>query len=143
MPRLEPAAPIRLADRNNAHYPSRRRTILKKRWLDDGLQTHAFRSTWESSEDVTRTLDAPPSKVRSDIFPHSLKGRQPVRRLRAPPSKELKQDLNKLKEEGSQNKLKTKNPRRARARAENRTYGTDSPSRSRSHALSITPTHHP
>ena len=27
---------------------------------------------------------------------------------------------------GSQNKLKTKNPRRARARAETRTYGTDS-----------------
>ena len=35
-PRLEPAAPIRLADGNHAHYPSRRRTILIKRWLDDG-----------------------------------------------------------------------------------------------------------
>ena len=28
-PRLEPAAPIHLADRNNAHYPSHRHTILK------------------------------------------------------------------------------------------------------------------
>ena len=37
MPRLEPPAPIRLADRNHAHYPSRQRTILKKRRLDDGL----------------------------------------------------------------------------------------------------------
>ena len=62
-PRLEPTAPIRLADRNHAHNPSRRRTILKKK---DGSMT----------EDVTRTLDSPPSKVRSDIFPHSLKGNQ-------------------------------------------------------------------
>ena len=30
-PRLEPAAPIRLADWNHAHYPSRRRTVLKKK----------------------------------------------------------------------------------------------------------------
>ena len=30
-PRLEPTALIRLADRNHAHYPSRHRTILKKR----------------------------------------------------------------------------------------------------------------
>ena len=74
--RLEPAAPIHLADRNHAHYSSCHRTILKKRWLDDGLHAHAFRSTRESSEDVTRTLDAPPSKVRSDFFPHSPKGNQ-------------------------------------------------------------------
>ena len=125
VPRLDPTAPIRLADRNQAHYPSRQRTILKKRRLDDGLPAHAIRSTRESSEDVTRTLDAPPSKVRSDIFP-TPKG-QPVRWLRAPPSKELNQDVYKLKEEGSQNKLKLKNPRRARARAETRTCGTDSP----------------
>ena len=70
-PRLEPAAPIHLADKNHAHYPSRHCTILKKRWLNDGLPAHAIRSTWESSEDVTRTLDAPPSKVRSDIFSRS------------------------------------------------------------------------
>ena len=70
-PRLEPAAPIRLADQNHTHYPSRHRAILNKRWLDDGLQARAIRSTRESSEDVTRTLDAPPSKVRSDIFPRS------------------------------------------------------------------------
>ena len=30
VPRLEPSAPIRLADRNHAHYPSRHRTALKK-----------------------------------------------------------------------------------------------------------------
>ena len=29
--RLEPTAPIRLADRNHAHYPSCHRTILKKK----------------------------------------------------------------------------------------------------------------
>ena len=34
-PRLEPAAPIRIADRNHMHYPSRHRTILKK----DGSMT--------------------------------------------------------------------------------------------------------
>ena len=33
--RLEPAAPIPLADRNHAPYPSRHRTILKK----DGSMT--------------------------------------------------------------------------------------------------------
>ena len=42
-------------------------------------------------------------------FPPLPKG-QPVRRLRAPPSKELKQDVYKQKEEGSQNKLKSKIP---------------------------------
>ena len=69
-PRLESAAPIRLADRNHVHYPSRRRTILdpQKKMAWWRTQAHAFRSTRESSEDVTRTLDAPPSKVRSDIF---------------------------------------------------------------------------
>ena len=30
-PRTEPTAPIRLADRNHANYPSRQRTILKKK----------------------------------------------------------------------------------------------------------------
>ena len=30
-PRLEPMAPIRLADRNHAHYPSPNCTILKKK----------------------------------------------------------------------------------------------------------------
>ena len=67
--RLEPTAPIRLADRNHANYPSRQRTILKKRRFDDGFPAHAIRSKRESSEDVTHTLDAPPSMVRSDIFP--------------------------------------------------------------------------
>ena len=36
VPRLEHTAPIRLADRNHAHYPSRHRTILKKK---DGSMT--------------------------------------------------------------------------------------------------------
>ena len=42
-PRLEPAALIRLADRNNAHYPSRRRTILKKKdgSMTDFKRTHS------------------------------------------------------------------------------------------------------
>ena len=70
-PRLEPTAPICLADRNRAHYPSRHCTILNKRRLNDGLPAHANRSTRESSADVTSTLDAPTSKVRSDIFPRS------------------------------------------------------------------------
>ena len=69
--RLKPTAPIRLADRNHAYYPSRHCTILKKRWLNDGLTAHAIRPTRESFEDVTHTPDAPPSKVRSDIFPRS------------------------------------------------------------------------
>ena len=72
-PRLNPTAPIRLADQNPAHSPSRHCTILKKRRLNDRLPAHMNQSTRESSEDVTRTLDAPPSKVRSDIllFPRS------------------------------------------------------------------------
>ena len=51
-PRLEPTAPIRLADQNHAHYPSRRCTILKKRRLNDRLPARMNLSTWESSEDV-------------------------------------------------------------------------------------------
>ena len=39
--------------------------------------------------------------------------------------------------------LKLKNPRRARVRAETRACGTDSPSRSKQRAPSITPSHHP
>ena len=41
-PRLEPTAPIRLAERNDAHDPSRHRTILKKRRLNDGLPAHVI-----------------------------------------------------------------------------------------------------
>ena len=51
-PRLEPAAPIRLANRNHAHYPSRHRTVLNKRRLNDGLPARLNQSTRESSEDV-------------------------------------------------------------------------------------------
>ena len=46
-------------------------------------------------------------------------------------------------EEGSQYKYKFKYRRRASVRAETRTYGTDSPSRWKSRALSIMPLHHP
>ena len=53
VPRLEPTAPIRLADRNHAHYPSRHRTILKKRRLNDGIPERIFQSTLEASEDVS------------------------------------------------------------------------------------------
>ena len=42
-PRLEPTAPIRLADRNRAHYPSRHCTILKK----DGSMTD-FQHAWSN-----------------------------------------------------------------------------------------------
>ena len=55
------------------HHPIKRR-------LDDGLPAHAIRSTRESLEDVTRTLDAPPSKV-------------------------LKEQRYIIRKEGSQNKL--------------------------------------
>ena len=55
VPRLEPTAPISLADRNHAHYPSRYCTIFKKRLLNDGLQAHMIPSTRESSEDVIYT----------------------------------------------------------------------------------------
>ena len=55
VPRLEPMAPIRLADRNHVHYPSRRCTIVKKRWLNDGLPVHMILSARESSEDVIYT----------------------------------------------------------------------------------------
>ena len=103
--RLEPTAPIRLAERNHAHYPSRRRTVLKKRQLNDGLRipAHMIRSTRELSEDVA-----------TYTYPQ---------------------------EEGRQNKYRWKNPRRASVRAETRTYGTDSPSRQKPRALSITPLH--
>ena len=67
---------------------------------------------------------------------------QPVKRLRAPPSKELKQEVFNLKEEGSQNILQMKNPLKARVRVETRTCGTDSPSRSKSREPSITSSYH-
>ena len=38
--------------------------------------------------------------------------------------------------------MNRKNPRRASVRAETRTYGTDSPTRQKPRALSITPLHH-
>ena len=51
-----PLAPIRPADRNRTHYPSRQRTIYKNRWLEDEFQARVIQSTRESSEDVPRTL---------------------------------------------------------------------------------------
>ena len=52
VPRLEPMAPIHLADRNHTHYPSRHCTIFQKRRLNDRLPAHMIPSTRESSEDV-------------------------------------------------------------------------------------------
>ena len=62
-PRHRFAEQIEITRTTPTHHPQERR-------LDDGLPAHAIQSTRESSEDVTRTLDAPPSKVRSDIFPN-------------------------------------------------------------------------
>ena len=62
-PRLEPTAPICLADQNHAHYPSRHCTILNKRRLNDGLPAHAIRSTRESSEDVATYTSSTKSMV--------------------------------------------------------------------------------
>ena len=60
VPRLEPMAPIRLADRNHANYPSCHCTILIKRWLNDGLPARMIPSTRESSAEMfTHTLDTP------------------------------------------------------------------------------------
>ena len=56
VPKLEPMAAIDLAHRNNALYPSRRCTILKKRSLNDGLPVHMIPSTRQSSEDVIYTF---------------------------------------------------------------------------------------
>ena len=51
--RLEPTAPIRQADRNHTHYPSRHcSTLKKKRRLNDGLPAHMIPATRESLEDV-------------------------------------------------------------------------------------------
>ena len=50
--RLEPVAPIRLAEKSRA---PRRCTIIKKRWLNDGLPVHMIPSTRESTEDVIYT----------------------------------------------------------------------------------------
>ena len=41
VPRLEPTAPIRLADRNHAHYPSRRsvvcwKSVIEPSFIEDG-----------------------------------------------------------------------------------------------------------
>ena len=58
-PRLEPAAPIRLADRNHAHYPSRHCTILKKdSSMTDFERTHSnpHGSHWKM---FSRTLGTP------------------------------------------------------------------------------------
>ena len=80
-PRLEPTAPIRLADRNNAHYPSRHCTILKiKRRLNDGLSAHMFPSTRVSSEDVYTYTWHSKSMVWLTFFP--APGGRPVKGLK-------------------------------------------------------------
>ena len=79
-PRLEPTAPIRLADRNHAHYPSRHCTILKKRRLNNALPAHMIPSTRESSEDVYPYTGHTKSMVWLTFFP--APGGQPVKWLR-------------------------------------------------------------
>ena len=68
-PRLEPTAPIRRAEQNHAHYPSRHCTILKKRRLNDGLPAHMIPSTLESSEDVSTYTWSTKSKVPIEKLP--------------------------------------------------------------------------
>ena len=114
-PRLEPTAPIRIADRNHAHYPSRHR-ILIKRWLNDGLQAHLIRPTRESSEDVTRILDAPPSKVRSDIFPRSRRASSQTLENTSLQGAQRTKVLSRKK--GVRINYTLKNPQRARVHAE-------------------------
>ena len=97
VPRLEPTAPICLADRNYVHYPSHHCTIFKKRWLSNGLPARMIQCAQEWSEDVTRTLDAPPSKMRSDISPHSLKGNQSDGWELLPPRRSNKIFINRRK----------------------------------------------
>ena len=84
MPRLEPTALIRLADRNHTHYPSRHCTILKKRWLSDGLPGHMFPSTREPSEDVStytwHTKSLVGANASSLLFPEG----QPIRLVKTP-----------------------------------------------------------
>ena len=80
------------------HHPQKRR-------LNDGLQAHAIRSTRESSEDVTRTLDAPPSKVRADIF-FPTPQRATSQTVEAPnPWRQTREIINP-EEEGSEYKYK-------------------------------------
>ena len=80
MLRLEPTAPIRLADRNHAHNLSRHCTILNKRWLNDRLPAHMIPSTRESSEDLYMYTRHTKSMVWLTFFP--APGGQPVKRLR-------------------------------------------------------------
>ena len=99
-PRPEPTAPIRLADRNHAHYPSRHCTIFKKRRLNDRLPAHAIRSTRESSEMLHVLLThLPPRCALTFFFPPAPEG-QPVKRFRRQIHGAKQEKINP-KEEGS------------------------------------------
>ena len=67
VPRLEPAAPIRLADRNHAHYPSRHLTILKK--YGSMMDFKNTRSDPHESHQMLNTLDAPNPWCALTLFP--------------------------------------------------------------------------
>ena len=89
-PRLEPTTPIRLADRNHAHYPSRHCTILEKK---DGSMTD-FQHTQSDPHGSHRKmlhvlLTQLPPRCALTFFP-APEG-QAVKRLRTPPSKVLKE----------------------------------------------------
>ena len=139
VPKLEPTAPIRLADRNHAHYPSRHCTILKKRRLNDGLPAHVSIHTGVIGRCLHVHLTHQIHDV-ADVFPRSRRATSQT--VEAPnPWRQTREIINP-KEKESQNINEWKNPRRASVRAETRAYRTDSPSRQKSRTLSITPLHH-
>ena len=117
MPRLEPAEPIRLADRNHENYPSCHCTIFKK----DGSMTdfkHTQSDPLGSQRNMfSRTLDAPPSKVCSDIFPTPQRAASQTVESSSFQGTQTGYIFN-LKEEGSQDILQMKNPLRARVHAQ-------------------------
>ena len=103
-PRLEPTAPIRLADRNHAHYPSRHCTILKKDSSMTDFQ-HTQSDPHGSHRKMLHVLFTHlPPRCALTFFP-APEG-PAVKRLRTPPSKVLKEQRYMIRKEGSQNKLK-------------------------------------
>ena len=68
-PRLEPAAPIRLADRNHAHYPSSHRTILKKDGSMKDFKNAQSEPHGSHRKMLLSTLDAPNPWCALTLFP--------------------------------------------------------------------------
>ena len=112
----------------------------KKRLLNNGLSsTHdSIHTGVIGSFHIHLAHQIRGANASSPLFPEG----QPVKWLKHQ-IHGAKQEKLYPQEEGSQYKYKLKNPRRASVCAETRTYGTDSPSRWKSRALSITLLHHP